>query len=118
MSCILIHAVVGGGGGQILPYRYGETSCRLIYKKGERNMKKVFTIVLALGLVLAMGVVCFASGDYSTLTTQLNEGLGADAFIGALSAILPWIMTITIVALVWYLIKKGIKKFAKGKPGV
>lgn len=81
-------------------------------------MKKALTMVLALCLVLAMGAVCFASGDYSTLTSQLNEGLGASAFIDALSSILPWIMTITIVALVWYLIKKGIKKFAKGKPGV
>lgn len=83
-------------------------------------MKKKTFLVMAMCLVLclAMSAVCFASGDYSTLTTQLNNGLGADAFIGALSSILPWIMTITIVALVWYLIKKGIKKFAKGKPGV
>lgn len=84
-------------------------------------MKKKLALILVACLVLCFAmsaIVCAASGDYTVLTTQLNDGLGADAFIGALSSILPWIMTITVVALVWYLIKKGIKKFSKGKAGV
>ena len=81
--------------------------------------KALLKIGIIATLILAIGLTCFASsGDYSTLVTQLNGGLGPDQFITVLGTLLPYIMTVTIVALVWYLIKRAIKKFSKGKPGV
>lgn len=58
------------------------------------------------------------SGDYSALITQLNNGLGSSAFVNVLSQVMPYIIAVTVTALVWYLIKRAIKKFSKGKPGV
>lgn len=84
--------------------------------------KKLIAIVCTFCLIFAMAVVNAsetpAVGDYSSLITQLNNGLGATAFTGVLGQVLPYIMAVTIVALVWYLIKRAAKKFAKGKPGV
>lgn len=46
----------------------------------------------------------------------LNSGLTADAFWGALQPFMPVIITTTLVALTFFLIRKVIKKFAKGRP--
>lgn len=82
--------------------------------------KKIMTLAMTLCMIFCMTAICCATetADYGTLITQLNDGLGASAFIGVVGDVLPYIITVTIVALVWYLIKRAIKKFSKGKPGV
>lgn len=45
----------------------------------------------------------------------LNSGLTADAFWGALLPFMGVIITTTLVALTFYLMRKVIRKFSKGK---
>lgn len=83
---------------------------------------KLLVVISAIAIMtFAMSAMCFATDsapDYSTLISQLNTGLGGNAFIGVIGDVLPYIITVTIVSLVWYLVRRAIKKFAKGKPGV
>lgn len=92
----------------------------MINKLKKMSKKKVGILMMTFCLMLSMSAIVCASetADYSSLVTELNNGLGASAFIGVIGDVLPYIITVTIVALVWYLIKRAIKKFSKGKPGV
>lgn len=47
----------------------------------------------------------------------LNNGLSADAFWGALQPFIPVVITVTLVSLGYYIIKRITKKFSKGKGG-
>lgn len=86
--------------------------------------KILIAICVVTVLTMAMTCVAFASdgntntSDYSSLVTQLNSSLGASSFISVIGDVLPYITAVTLVSLVWYLIRRAIKKFAKGKPGV
>lgn len=63
------------------------------------------------------GLIVF--GDAATgaqgVADTLNTSLTADAFWNALAPFMPVVVTTTLVALGFYLIRKIIKKFSKGK---
>lgn len=47
----------------------------------------------------------------------LNTGLSADAFWGAVQPFVPVIITVTLVSLGYYMIRRITKKFSRGKGG-
>lgn len=53
----------------------------------------------------------------ASVATALNEGLSADAFWGAVSPFVPVIITVTLVSLGYYMIRRITKKFSRGKGG-
>lgn len=53
----------------------------------------------------------------ATVANALNEGLSADAFWGAVSPFVPVIITVTLVSLGYYMIRRITKKFSRGKGG-
>lgn len=63
------------------------------------------------GLILFGEAATGAQGVADTLNTSLT----ADAFWNALAPFMPVVITTTMVALGFYLIRKVIKKFSKGK---
>lgn len=58
-----------------------------------------------------------ASAGQAAVATALNSGLTADAFWGALQPFIPVVITVTLVALGYYFVKKITRRFAKGKGG-
>ena len=63
------------------------------------------------------GILLFgeAATGAAGVANTLNTSLTADAFWDALAPFMPVIITTTLVALGFYLIRKVIKKFSKGK---
>lgn len=53
----------------------------------------------------------------ATVASALNAGLSADAFWGAISPFVPVIITVTLVSLGYYIIRRITKKFSRGKGG-
>lgn len=53
----------------------------------------------------------------AAVADALNTGLSADAFWGALQPFIPVVITVTLVSLGYYIIKRITKKFSKGKGG-
>lgn len=49
--------------------------------------------------------------------TALNTGLSADAMWGAVSPLVPLIITVTLFALTFYVARRLTKRTAKGKGG-
>lgn len=58
------------------------------------------------------------SGGAASVANALNAGFTADALWGALSPFIPVIITVTLVAFGFYIVRRLIKKFSKGKSGV
>lgn len=64
------------------------------------------------------GLVVFGeAATQATVATQLENGLSADAFWGAVSPFIPVIITVTLVSLGYYMIRRITKKFSRGKGG-
>lgn len=53
----------------------------------------------------------------AAVASALNTGLSADAFWGALQPFIPVVITITLVSLGYYIIRRITKKFSRGKGG-
>lgn len=53
----------------------------------------------------------------ASVASALNSGLSADAFWGAISPFVPVIITVTLVSLGYYIIRRITKKFSRGKGG-
>lgn len=51
------------------------------------------------------------------VATALNTGLSADAFWSAVQPFIPIIITVTLVSLGYYMIRRITKKFSRGKGG-
>lgn len=63
-----------------------------------------------------MNLTVFADATGAAgVADALNNGLTADAFWGALLPFMGVIITTTLVALTFYLMRKVIRKFSKGK---
>lgn len=54
----------------------------------------------------------------ATVANALNTGLSADAFWGAVSPFVPLIITVTLVSLGYFFIRRITKKFSRGKGGI
>lgn len=57
------------------------------------------------------------STGQQAVADALNTGLSADAFWGAVQPFLPVIITVTLVSLGYYMIRRITKKFSRGKGG-
>lgn len=52
------------------------------------------------------------------VASALNDGLSADAFWNAIAPFVPVVITVTLVSLGYYIIRRITKKFARGKGGM
>lgn len=64
------------------------------------------------------GLLVFGeAATQATVAAQLESGLSADAFWGAISPFMGVIITVTLVSLGYYMIRRITKKFSRGKGG-
>lgn len=65
------------------------------------------------------GLLVFGDATGSeAVANALNTGLSADAFWGAIQPFVPVVITVTLVSLGYYVIRRITKKFSRGKGGM
>lgn len=65
------------------------------------------------------GLLVFGDATGSeAVANALNTGLSADAFWNAISPFVPVVITVTLVSLGYYIIRRITKKFSRGKGGM
>lgn len=64
------------------------------------------------------GILLFGDAvGQAGVADALTSGLSADAFWNALLPFIPVVITVTLVSLGWYIIRRITKKFSRGKGG-
>lgn len=82
-------------------------------------LKKLISMLMVVSIVLAMGIVCFASGDgVDGFVSAINSGITQDAMWDGVTPFASLMVKIFIFAFSFAIFRRVTKKGSRGKFGV